>query len=220
MRHDAAVVDLDVRRVEDFRRELHRFARLDAIGSGRHVDLAGDAVDEPANEPPPEHRMRRIGDRHLGVHAPDPRVLHRHGERLAAAVALKREHDVILPRLVRAGEQNRGAGFDFADQVHRGQIRHLGPLAGRRLVGGADLRDGRERAGARRPHGQLREVLRVRGAHRRREAPRRPACRPSRLRQTIAGRRASAARRRACSRSRPACAAAPARTMRPRRCRE
>ena len=75
------------------------------------VHLIGHAVHEPADQPAPERGVRRVGDRHLRVHPPEPRVLDRKRERLAAAVALVGEHDLILPPAVgrAAGASSRPA---------------------------------------------------------------------------------------------------------------
>ena len=161
-RHDAAVVDFDVGGVEHFSRQRDRFARLDAIRGRRDVDLLGDAVHEPADQPPPEHRVRRVGDRDLRVHLPEPRVLDRHGDRLAAAVALIGEDDLLLLAVVDAGQQHRSARLRLADRVDARDRRHLVPLRARRFFVAGDLRDGKRRARARRLRLYLREILRVR----------------------------------------------------------
>ena len=74
----------------DLRRQLERLARLDAIDRRGHLDLAGDAVHEPAHETAPERRVRRVLDGHFRVHLPHPRILNRERERFAAAVAAGR----------------------------------------------------------------------------------------------------------------------------------
>ena len=114
------------------------------------VDLIGHAVHEPAHEPAPERGVRRVVDRHLGVHAPEPRILNRHGDRLAAAVALIREHDLILPGLSVPESSTVAPGFTARiglTAVTSGisfQLRRCG-------FGFGNLRDGRALAGLGRP---------------------------------------------------------------------
>ena len=161
-REDAAVVHFHICGIEDLDRQLDRFARLHAIRRRRDVDLLGDAVDEPADETPPEHRVRRVGNRHLGVHAPHEGILDRHRERLAAPVPLIREHDLILTAVVDAGQEHGRAGLRLAHRVHARHRRHVVPLRARRFLVARDLRhrERRARAGGTRLK-KLGEVLRV-----------------------------------------------------------
>ena len=84
-----------------------RFARLDAIGQRLRLDGVRHAVDEPAQQLPPEVLVRHVVDGDRRVHLPQPRVLQRERERLAAAVALEGQHRPFATRLVGAGQQRR-----------------------------------------------------------------------------------------------------------------
>ncbi len=81
------------------------------------VDGVGHAVHQPAQQLTPEVLVRLVLERHLRVHLPEPRVLHRERERLAAAVALRREHDLVAAPLVGAGQQHRRARLHVADRL-------------------------------------------------------------------------------------------------------
>ncbi len=207
MRVDAGVVHFEEAGVGHFGDERDLFAGLDLIGRGRQLDLIRNAVDQPAHQLPPVRLVRHVLDRNLGVHLPGPRVVHREGERLAAAVTLIRERDRLAAALVDPAQKRGGARLDLADGIHADDRAAARPTAS--PIPARSFRSGSPRAIARRVSASPGCATSFPAASipARPEAHRLPECRHSRLRQTIGGRRSSSGRRRGDRRSRQSCAA-------------
>ena len=157
-----------------------RFPGLDTIGRRVHFDRPGHAVDEPAEELTPEVLVRHVLERNTRVHLPAPRIEHRERQRLAAPVALERQHRLRAALLVGSGQEHRRARLDGLDRIDADERRQLVPAVERRGFGRRNLRQRVAFAGARRPHLQPRHrpgVERARHAlddHRQRIGNRRP----------------------------------------------
>ena len=91
------------------------------------LTAVGDAVHEPAQDLLPERLVALVLERDVRVHLPKPGVLHRERDRLAAAVALEGEHDLLTALAALPGEQRRRARADLAELVHGGHGGEGGP---------------------------------------------------------------------------------------------
>ena len=193
-------------------RHLHRLRVLGAVQQPQHqrpgllprrrvrhaVHHAGDRPDRGVPRQWPQarqypHLLHHPGDDHPhghdgphrgGRHAPDPRRLHHHRQRLRAPgdrarpVVIDQDASRGVPDLRRAGRPGHRRGH----LLHQRQF-HLGPHAGRpgrarvgRRDDGVDRADGPEQLCVRRPGHRRRVGLRAGHAHRQRHPL--PAARP------------------------------------------
>ena len=137
----------------------HRFPRPRFIGQ-HGVHAVRHVAHEPAQHLPPESLVRRVLDRDLGVHLPEPVVLRTERQHAAAAVALEREqwpHDAAFAHL--AFQQYRRARFAPPERVHGRERWQRPPALRDRRVGRRHLQSGMPQA---RRRGHRLDVERVR----------------------------------------------------------
>ena len=110
--------------IDDGSGEGDGISRLDTFGVGMCLDVLRHAVYQPPQQLTPVVLVRHVLDRHRRVHLPQPGVLQRERERLAAAVALIHEHRPFGARFgIRARQQHGGAVVEDPGDL-KGGVHH------------------------------------------------------------------------------------------------